>query len=803
MQLIALTYAAAFVAFDTDRALPMELPNELLFALPVGLHALIRALRLRSRGLSAALVRGFAEALATAAALVSVALLLRAGIRPLEANGRPVPFLAQALAPVLDALGFKAFASGTNLFAVGRDDLLKIAMGVDKLALLPLLFALASAWFVQPKLWQPRHAALVCAGFVGVLLARLTVASVVILQNPKLLSSGKGAALLEGFGSRFIDLGAAFLLILLVRWATSSAEPVDALGDVSTEPSPGLKVAPQLRSPLRAAAVAGLLGLSWSLYQLDLPGEHKDGLLVFDDAHADSWGRSDRQMNTDWYGDYSTYNLNSAVEWLGQHYPTAVNQDRDLDDGLLDETSVLLLKTPSKPFSQAEIDAIEAWVRAGGGLLAIGDHTDLHGMNTHLNAVLAPYGLRFNFDAVSDAATGAFNGYEPKGYEAVPSFLSRVTDLEFMTGCSIQTHNWPRWAMLGERCSRDAGDYANGSNFGKRRSDPASTIGPAVLAAGVTHGRGRVLAISDGTIFSGFSLFKRDHDTLLLDGVAWLYRESGGSGRHWMMGLAGLSALLALAAMRGSSLRLSLAFSAPLLLGGLSATHAMHAAAYAPAPPVESQTRAVLLWEGGICAVPPSLGSIGSLKPEHAFDTLFTNIARAGVWPSLAQTYSDLLKEDPAVAFVINPVWSPPADYLSEVRAWVTNGGHLVLLDRPDAPAERTSLAEYLSALELPALTPTANVGWLDPQPAPPKPWTLWETESDQRWHRAEFGQGCVWVSLGSTDYSRDGIGHSFTLPSEVQRARLEDIYRILDRATPFSVEDRRTYDLLLETQGA
>ena len=78
------------------------------------------------------------------------------------------------------------------------------------------------------------------------------------------------------------------------------------------------------------------------------------------------------------------------------------------DDELLSGYDVLILKTPEEPIPDAEIAAIDRFVRRGGGLLLVGDHTNLLGMGTHLNALSARHGIRFRYDSVSDGLTGGF-----------------------------------------------------------------------------------------------------------------------------------------------------------------------------------------------------------------------------------------------------------------------------------------------------------------------------------------------------------------------------------------------------------
>ena len=90
-------------------------------------------------------------------------------------------------------------------------------------------------------------------------------------------------------------------------------------------------------------------------------------------------GADARQLDTEWYGDFPTYSFTSLAEWLGKWYAVDVNTSRVYDDELLSGYDVLILKTPEEPIPDAEIAAIDRFVRRGGGLLLVGDHTNLLG----------------------------------------------------------------------------------------------------------------------------------------------------------------------------------------------------------------------------------------------------------------------------------------------------------------------------------------------------------------------------------------------------------------------------------------
>jgi hypothetical protein len=208
---------------------------------------------------------------------------------------------------------------------------------------------------------------------------------------------------------------------------------------------------------------------------------------------------------------------------------------------------------------------------------------------------------------------------------------------------------------------------------------------------------------------------------------------------------------------------------------------------------VAEYARAALLWKGALCGVPPTLGSIGSLEPEHAFDTLLTDVARTGVWPYVAREYEACWQPHTRVLLVVNPVWAPPQEFLDRLGSFVRGGGLLVLLDQPNATPQTSSAELILAATGLVAQRP--RPGWVAPDPAEgPR---LSPVAGSAEWYGAEIGAGRVLFHPDSVGLSRQGLGHSFSLPDEPQRQRLAVLYAALEATLPTGQSRPPTYDIL------
>ena len=165
---------------------------------------------------------------------------------------------------------------------------------------------------------------------------------------------------------------------------------------------------------------------------------------------------------------------------------------------------VLIIKTPEEPIPDAETAAIERFVRGGGGLLLVGDHTNLLGMGTHLNALSAKHGIQFRYDSVSDALTGGFvNCTPPYVGRHVGALARRETRIhDVLLAAAFR----PRQTVLAaDNCRREPHDYAGSSFFGRRGPHPEMEHGRTVLAGIVNVGHGRIAAFTDSTVWSSFA----------------------------------------------------------------------------------------------------------------------------------------------------------------------------------------------------------------------------------------------------------------------------------------------------------
>ncbi len=526
------------------------------------------------------------------------------------------------------------------------------------------------------------HRPIIVSSIVGlgtilaVALLRYLVLLAAYIEHDNILTAGAGQAALDLFASPWIT--SFFVLLAGVAGDRACRFVPDA--QVSTP-----RARPGARKSLACAATIALLaaamGFAWSFSPA---GKEKPGRILIDDRFCGIWEPTARQLDTEWYGDFPTYSFTSLAEWLGKWYSVDANTTRPYDDDLLSHYDVLIIKTPEEPIPDAETAAIERFVRRGGGLLLVGDHTNLLGMGTHLNSISAKHGIQFRYDSVSDALTGGF-------VDCVPPSIGRhlgalhVENLQFMTSCSLQLSGCAQTVLAAENCRREPHDYAGSSFFGRHGPHPEMEHGRTVLAGIVNVGHGRIAAFTDSTVWSSFAVFSYDREKLAMDLIRVLNRERS----PWELPIRCGAVLISLAVLLASvrMVRSGQALAAVLfgLAGfwvGAGGAEALHRVIYAWPEPHTPISEVTFLWQGGACAFPPVLGSPGNLAADRCFDTLLVSVQRLGLVPRVAYTFDeDFLTPGTRAMFVIAPVNAPPPTTLARLRDFVRTGGSLIVLD--------------------------------------------------------------------------------------------------------------------------
>jgi hypothetical protein len=237
-------------------------------------------------------------------------------------------------------------------------------------------------------------------------------------------------------------------------------------------------------------------------------------LVMFDESHG-RWETALSPFGPDDFGRAVNYTYSLLAGYGAQLVGTATTFDTE-DANLAGSDAVFVLKMPTSPLSDEFSTRLERWVREGGRLLVVADHTDLYDSAQNLNGFLSShFGLRVNSDAV----------FDPKGMPTVSSterlaaLLGRIDargqPFPWQTGSSLAAMpaNAVKLATYGPSFS-EPGDYSRPNRFGSFLPRVSLRFGNHTAVAAFGAGKGAVAIIMDSTPWSNFSIFKDQYKQL-------------------------------------------------------------------------------------------------------------------------------------------------------------------------------------------------------------------------------------------------------------------------------------------------
>lgn len=244
--------------------------------------------------------------------------------------------------------------------------------------------------------------------------------------------------------------------------------------------------------------------------------QRKLARVLFDEFHSESWSISPakvRQMQPEDPANASYER--AAAELAARDFTVARNTDSPLSSALLEEADLLVLAHPCDPrwerttsshspaLSSEEIEAVLAWVRAGGGLLVITEYEHAK-YGDNLNELLAPAGLRVANGRIFDRGSCAHEN--PEWIVAAPVEGSPLGHLA-PKACFYRAS----WCVAeGEAAS-----------LAWMASPGACPAGAGVIGA-APLGAGRVVVVTDSLLFGDERLDAFHHRQLWCNIAYWL-----------------------------------------------------------------------------------------------------------------------------------------------------------------------------------------------------------------------------------------------------------------------------------------
>ena len=350
-----------------------------------------------------------------------------------------------------------------------------------------------------------------------------------------------------------------------------------------------------------------------------------------------------------------------------------------LDEATLSGAGIAVVFNPDEKISDEEHAALWDFVRRGGSLLVIGEHTQLSEAGEDLfNHLLGPSDIRVNFDSATWHIGGWLHGY---GFMADPLYY-RVRDHlnqpGIGIGASLAVEAPAEPLLIGVHGYSDRGAAEReGSRelMGDSRYLPGERLGEVVLVAQQRFGAGRVVVVGDTTGFFNL-LMVGSHEALsrLFGKLA-----SPPLHRHHRLRLLGALVLLltscVIFARPGGRVLL------PLLVLGLVAATALHVTRAFEAAAID------ITPTGRIAYVDSSHGNRFSRESwrDNGLAGLYLNLMRNDVQPLRMDTFSPERLAGARMLFVISPSRRYTEREADEVEAFIRRGGYVVVCAGADS----------------------------------------------------------------------------------------------------------------------
>jgi hypothetical protein len=481
-----------------------------------------------------------------------------------------------------------------------------------------------------------------------------------------------------------------------------------------------------------------LFGLACALIGLPevAPGLGQDAprtVLFIDHALLGSWNvPADVSPGSAFSG--ATFGLFPEYLEAGGH---RVVLETEIEKETLHDADLVVIINPGATFSEETKETLYAFVRAGGGLLVLGDHTNIGGIMDAVNDLTVPLGLSLAFDSAVSSDPGW-----SRTLRALPPFSGRFRSISIPVsiGASVDAAVHPTVAplLVGRRAFSDPGDPDNMERalLGNLAFDRGERYGEVVLAAVRHLGRGKVALFGDTSPFQNSAL--------------GLSHEFAGAVARWLTNRTGswrvpCTSLLALVLVLASALvlRRSTVVSAGAVVLAVAAGMLCADAILVPLDPTGRA-------EGPTALVDAAHGNLIRWEPLHdsGVEGLGVNLARAGFLPFIR--HEGPISPPPSPRSVIVSV-SPTRGFepreTRDLLEWLAGGGGLIITTGwPQSTVLRSFLSPLgISIAPIPFGAIRPDIVSLDVRPELPSAWPL-EISSE-------------WTTLGSIEW--DGVPYT------------------------------------------
>lgn len=458
--------------------------------------------------------------------------------------------------------------------------------------------------------------------------------------------------------SPWVLLGTAQMGLFALGWGLA----VLHLRSLSPQPVPW-RIPVGVSVPLAAGAVVLMFctGDAFLFLQKSRPPR----VLLYDDGTLD-W-------SVPVYGQYSGVSggmFGSLANFLQRRGCEAFRSD--LTNDWQNHADVVVVFNLMHKFKPEEKRQIWEFVRKGGGLLAVGDHTGTTAIREPFNDLLEPVNAEFNFDCAMPIQRGWAGGMQWFPHYTTAALESEA-DNQIVVGASLTLRAPARPLLVGRHGWSDKGDLQNkaGGYLGDRHFSPDERLGDVILVATANYGAGRVMVFGDTSTFQNGALARAG------DYVEAIFRWFV-APRSWLppalsalgLGMILISAGWLLVARRTAAPAIVVVLFVGLYLGDVASGIAGRVAAKRA---IQPQTGDALIDASHLSRCDADLWE------QDGLGGLIENLMRKGYMPSVATHFSPELILSNKLVFLVAPAEPLRPKEVAIYDEFVRSGGQLFI----------------------------------------------------------------------------------------------------------------------------
>ena len=526
------------------------------------------------------------------------------------------------------------------------------------------------------------------------------------------------------------------------------------------------------------------------------PGTEKQGRILIDELHSD-WENTTIVFDKEWYGQLSTYNYYTWYRMLNKYYTVNINTDELLTKDLLNDYDVLILKCPTNPYSQNEVNDIVNFVENGGGLYLIGDHTDVFGMNTRLNKLSQKFGIIFNTDSTYELGTGQTSIYDPSEIFPHP-IIQNMDNFYFLTSCTLEAPINSENVIIGNKLLGEPGTYSTENFFREYSEDLDNEYGFLLQVVALKHGKGRVVAFTDSTCFSNFCIYMDGYENFNLGTIEYLNRENTFDFLNIIFIIISIISLLLLFLLLKSNSKIII-LSILIIIGLLSFSVSavfftyLNEANYPLPDPIKEHNQVCIDMLHSNIVITPS--PYERMLSNFNYNVFYIWTQRVNLSSSMEYSLSNAISKGDAI-IIINPDVPFSNNEISRLKQYVYNGGKILLMDSiQNAKSTSNTLLQHFnlqlnSFFERNKLYDYLNISLNDSYIGDIGSVSLnimggqkiiLDENNATKISCVNYGEGIVVVVVDSYTFSDNVMGGSFTVPDSNLRRIYNTEYYIFE----------------------